>query len=73
VTKEAFLLALDEILELPPGTLRGPENIEDLENWNSLAVISFMAMVDENFGVKMTPREIGVAETVDQLFSLTAK
>ena len=73
MTKEGFLLALDEILELPPGTLKGPEKIEEIENWSSLAVISLMAMVDENRGVKLSPRQIGGAETFDQLFSLTAK
>ena len=73
MTKEAFLLALDEMLELPAGTLKGPEKIEDLENWDSLAVINLMALVDEHYGVKLAPRHIGSAETVDQLFALTAK
>jgi len=73
VTKDAFLLALDEMLELPAGTLKGPEKIEDIESWDSLAVISLIALVDENCGIQLAPRQIGAAETVDQLYALTAK
>jgi acyl carrier protein len=73
VTKEEFLLALDEMLELPPGTLKGPEKIEDIETWDSLAVINLMALVDEHYSVKLAPRQIGAAETVDQLYALTSK
>lgn len=73
MTKEAFLLALDEMLELPAGTLKGPEKIEEIENWDSLAIINLMALVDETYGVKLAPRQIGAAETVDQLFALTSK
>ena len=49
--RKEFLLALDEMLELDPGTLTGDETLESLEAWDSLAVISFIALVDEKTGV----------------------
>ena len=44
--KAQFLLALDELLELKPGTLKGSEKLSSFDNWDSLAVISLIALVD---------------------------
>ena len=65
-----FLQHLDELLEKQPGTLRGPDKLEDVEGWDSVALISFLAMVDERYGKRLSPREVGRCETVDDLFTL---
>ncbi len=68
--RQTFLTELDNILELPAGTLQGPEKLEDLENWNSMAIVSFIALVDENFNLALSPRQFGNCETVDDLLAL---
>lgn len=68
--RSEFLLSLDELLELEPGTVRGSEALDNLEGWNSLAVISFMALVDEHFGVSLQPRQIAACTTVADLMGL---
>lgn len=65
-----FLLALDEMLELDPGTLTGGEALEELENWDSLAVISFIALVDEKLGLVVEGEKLVKAKTVADLLSL---
>ena len=35
MTRDEFLLEMDETLGLPAGTLRGHEKLEELENWDS--------------------------------------
>ena len=65
-----LLLSLDELLELEPGTLKGSETLDSLEGWNSLAVISFMALVDERFGTSLQPRQIAACTTVTDLMGL---
>lgn len=65
-----FLLALDEMLELDPGTLAGTEALEDLENWDSLAVISFIALVDEKLGLVVEGEKLVKAKTVADLLTL---
>jgi acyl carrier protein len=67
MTRKEFLMALDEILELAPGTLQGPENLEDFPLWDSTSMISFIALGDSNNNVKIAPRELGSCETVDHL------
>jgi acyl carrier protein len=69
--KAVFLEKLSEILELPPGSLTGSENLADLEAWDSLAVMSFIAMVDENCGMAVAPKQIAACKTVDDLLALT--
>ena len=68
--RNEFLLSLDELLELEPGTLKGSEILDGLEGWNSLAVISFMALVDEHFGVSLQPRQIAGCSTIADLLGL---
>lgn len=65
-----FLLLLDELLELNPGTLRGEEPLDDLSAWNSLALIGFMAVVNEQFGVVASPKKIAECKTVSDLVTL---
>jgi acyl carrier protein len=68
--KNEFLLLLDELLELNPGTVRGPEALDSIEGWDSLAVISFMALVDEHFGISLQPRHIAGCSTIGDLVGL---
>lgn len=68
--RQSFLPLLDEALEVPPGTLQGPEKLEDLENWNSMAMVSFVALVDEHFNYTVSPRQFVNCETVDDLLAL---
>ena len=57
----------------PPGTLSGSEKLEgDLVGWDSMAVVSFIAMVDDRLGTTLPPAEIAAAKTVDDLVALAA-
>ena len=68
--RKDFLLALDEMLELDAGTLTGAEELESLDNWDSLAVISFIALVDEKLGLVVEGEKLAKAKTVDDLLAL---
>jgi len=70
MTRDAFLLSLDEVFEVPAGTLKGPEKLDDLENWNSMAMLSYIALVDSNDGTQVSPRQIRDCSTVDDLVRL---
>ena len=65
-----FLLLLDELLELEPGTVKGSETLDSFDGWNSLAVISLMALVDEHFGISLQPRQIAACSTIADLVGL---
>lgn len=71
MTKKEFLKQLDEIVQEEPGTLTGAELLNQVAGWDSLAVVSFMAMVDENLGMTLAPKAIGGCKSVDDLVALT--
>lgn len=70
MTRAEFLTTIDELLELPPGTLRGEEKLEDLEQWNSLAVVGFIGIADEHCGQTLSPRLLAGCRTVNDLLGL---
>jgi hypothetical protein len=70
MSRKEFLLGLDEVLELPAGTLRGPEMLAELERWDSSATIGFIALADDHNGMRLSPRQIVDCVTVDDLLQL---
>jgi acyl carrier protein len=68
-----FYLKLDEILELEPGTIRGGEELNGLEAWDSVAVLSFIALADSEYGVALPPKEIAECRTTGDLAQLMAR
>lgn len=68
--KKAFLLHLDSMLELTAGTLNGNEKLNDLVSWDSLAVLGFIALVDKELDMSVSPDEINRAGTVNDLLML---
>lgn len=68
--REEFLQEMDALLERPAGSLKGPENLEDLECWDSTAMIGFIALVDSQSGQKLSPRDITKCTTVEDLLKL---
>jgi acyl carrier protein len=70
MNRSQFLLQLDELLELEPDTLKGDELLEGLDGWGSLAVLGYMAIVNENTGIVVSPVQISSCSTIDDLVAL---
>ncbi len=73
MTPTEFYAALDEMLELDPGTITGNERLEDIEAWDSLAVISFIALVDEKFDILVETEKLAAAESIADLYALAIR
>ena len=67
-----IILAIEEVIDVPEGSLRGNELLRDLENWDSLAFLSFLAMADTRFGIKVTPEQLRACVSVEDLGILLA-
>ena len=70
MTRQELLTQLDELLELPAGTLIGDEKLEELEHWDSLAMVSFIALADEHCNMRLSPRQFVTCNTVNDLVQL---
>ena len=70
MTSNEFLREIEEILGLLPGTLKGQEKLEDLENWDSTALVSLI-VVAESFGnTQITLEQVVGCSTVADLLRL---
>ena len=70
MNKKDFLSKLDDLLELDSGTITGDEVLQDIEEWDSLTLLEFIALVDKEFGVTLSPENIKKAQTVNDLVNL---
>lgn len=68
--KKAFIAAVAEILEIDPAPLTGEEKLDDIGNWDSLSVISFVAMVDSDMGQIVDAEKMKEAKTLNDLAAL---
>jgi acyl carrier protein len=60
------------LLEQDPGTLKGDEPLAGLPRWDSLAVIGFIALMDEHFGLSVPAAKINACTSVADLVAIVA-
>jgi len=61
---------MDELLEQAPGTISAEDRLADLEDWDSLTLMSFMAKVNTSYGLILPPQRIAQCKTVNDLEEL---
>jgi acyl carrier protein len=70
MTRQDLLLQMDEILGVRPGTIRGTEPLDELENWDSMALISFIAMAEQISGANVSLNQVVNCATVADLLKI---
>jgi len=63
-------MEIELILEMPENSIDGTESLADFEGWDSLAVISFLAMADAKFETILSATQLANCRTVGDLTSL---
>ena len=61
----------EQIVELPGGSLDEATALSDIELWDSVAMMTFIALADEASGAKISARDIRNCQTVGDLLNLT--
>jgi len=70
MTKSEFYEKLEFILELESHTINGSETLQDLEGWDSLAKLSFIAMGDVEFSTIVPAKALLACKSVVDLIKL---
>lgn len=70
MNRQEFLTAVEELIEMESGTLKGDEVLYSLDGWDSLAVISFIALVDESLGMIIEGDKLADATTMAELIAM---
>lgn len=66
--KQQFLEMIEGILELGPHTLTGAERLESVEQWDSIAILEYIATIDRRFERILSIEEISKCKTFEELF-----
>lgn len=70
--RDEFLNALEHIMELDDNTLKGNEQLIDMRQWDSIAFLSVIAMLDETFGIIIQGDKLEKITNVADLVALVA-
>jgi acyl carrier protein len=70
VTRLELYQTLDDILEIPAGSIKGDEVLSSLKNWDSLSVVSYIATCNGLFGVVLEGERVKACATVQDLVEL---
>ena len=67
----SFFLKIDNLLNLPAGSVQGDQALRTLKNWDSLTILEFIVMADSDYRSNLQPSDIAACQTVDDLARLT--
>jgi len=70
MTTEKKIEMLEEMMELEAGTLKPETVLSTLEEWDSIALISFIALIDDEFDKVINGSLIKEQKTVADLLAL---
>lgn len=63
-----FYKEMDEIFELDLGTINGTESLSDKNLIDSLSMLGLISLLDKQFCIQVTPKEIIKMGTINDLF-----
>ena len=66
---ETFSQQFAEAIEVSPCQIHGMTNFKELEVWDSLCVLTVIAMVDTNYGASVGGNDFERSTTVADLFN----
>lgn len=69
-TRTKILATVAAIARMEPGSLKGLERLEDLENWDSIAALDFLLEAERQFSFDIQSEGLEKCQTVEDLVRL---
>lgn len=69
MTSEEFIKKLVDLMDTD-AEINLSTKLADVEDWDSLSMVSFYSFCDSKLGRRLTPEQIKSAQTVEDLFKL---
>lgn len=70
MTDKKKIELLEDLMDLEAGTLTPDTVLADLDEWDSIALISFIALMDDEFGKVVRGSAVKEQKTVSDLMAL---
>lgn len=72
MNKKEFFTLLEEASESDENSVTEGTLLEELETWDSLAIVSFIALIDQHLEVTLSPDKLAEAKTVQDLLAMVS-
>ena len=72
MTRDEFIAALEKVVDVEPGTFKSGKVLDDIVEWDSLAVIEYQMLADEELGLDLEAEQVHFCKTFDDLLALVA-
>lgn len=63
------LALIEEALDVEEGSLTAETPLDDVEEWDSIAMLSLIAMLDDEFGKTITGKELRALKSVADILA----
>lgn len=63
------LALIEEVLDVEEGSLTAETPLDSVEEWDSIAMLSLIAMLDDEFGKTITGKELRALKTVADILA----
>ena len=73
MTENEKIAMLEDMLELDEGTLTAETALEDIDEYDSMAKLSLIVLMEDEFGVKLSSDMIKSFQTVGDILKLMVK
>ena len=73
MTEQEKLALLEETLEMDEGSLSADMDLDDVEEYDSMAKLSIIVMAEDEFGVKLDGDQIKAFKTVGDILAVMNK
>lgn len=74
MTKEEFVQEIMETLEIEDASLVQDTTVfRELDEWDSLAALSTISMIDDEFGVTINNKDLRSVETLGELYDMVTE
>jgi acyl carrier protein len=70
MTRDEFLRNLEQELNLQEGNLSESQELTQIDGWDSMAAVLFIALADEKMGVTISGSQVARSRTLADLLSL---
>lgn len=70
MTNQEKLNLLEEIMDLEEGALKEDMLLSNIDEWDSISLLSFMAMMDDEFGKVVKGKDIKEKKYVSELLEM---
>lgn len=69
MNQEEKIAKLEEIMELDEGTLKASDVLDDYDEWDSISILSYIAMIDSDYHKTIDGDEVKSFVTVQDALS----